>query len=485
MSQLAWIGDEKGWLFWYNKRWFDYTGTTLEQMAGWGWKSVHHPDHIERVVSKFSRHVETGETWEDTFPLRGKDGTYRWFLSRAQPIRDDVGKVVLWFGTNTDITAQRDAEEALREASRRKDVFLAMLAHELRNPLAPVRTAVHILRSIGSPEPKAMRARDIIERQVAHMARLIDDLLDVSRITRGKLELRKERCDLAHIVAQTIEDYRTNIESGGLTLTVSVPREPLWVEGDPTRLVQMVGNVLHNASRFTEKGDRVAVRVETDLSSHAAIVTVEDTGVGMDPALLSRLFDPFSQGDQGIDRSKGGLGLGLALTKGLVELHGGSVTAHSEGLGRGSTFTLRLPLAEAEAPKAEEHAEPTRAVRLRVVIIEDNEDAAETLSEWLSLAGHEVKVAHDGRAGIDLVREARPEVVISDIGLPGGADGYAVARALRADPSVGSAFMIALSGYAQEEDLRRSRAAGFDEHLAKPPDLRQLEAMLARGRRRG
>jgi len=484
MSQLAWIGDEKGWLFWYNQRWFDYTGTTLEEMQGWGWRQVHHPEHVDRVASKFERHIETGEAWEDTFPLRAKDGTYRWFLSRALPIRDDAGKIVRWFGTNTDITAQRNAEEALREADRRKDAFLAMLAHELRNPLAPARTAIHILRKVGSPEPMAVRARDIIDRQVTHMARLIDDLLDVSRISRGKLQLRKERCDLAQIVRQTLDDYRANLESEGLAWTVSEPREPLWVDGDPTRLVQMVGNLLNNAIRFTEPGGRVSVRVEEDRIHEAAVVTIEDTGIGMEPALLSRLFDPFSQAEQGIGRSKGGLGLGLALTKGLVELHGGAVAAQSEGLARGSTFTLKLPLAPGAARPAEPRVQSTSADGLRVLVIEDNEDAAETLAELLSLAGHEVKVAFEGRTGIDAARAARPDVVISDIGLPGGTDGYAVARALRGAPSLAPAFLIALSGYAQEEDQRRSLEAGFDAHLAKPPDLKKLEALLASVRRR-
>lgn len=480
MSQFAWISDEKGRGIWHNQRWYDYTGTTPEEMLGWGWAKLHHPDHLERVAEKFKRHLAAGEAWEDTFPLRGKDGTYRWFLSRAIPIRDERGKVVQWFGTNTDITAQREAEEALREADRRKDEFLAMLAHELRNPLAPLRTAVHIMRRLSPQDPGFERASAVLDRQVTHMARLIDDLLDVSRIARGKLELRKELCDFARIARQTTEDYRASLESSGLSLVVRIPRENVWVKGDPTRLAQMVGNLLHNASKFTDSGGRVDVSVEVDADGQMASLTVRDTGVGMDPSLLSRLFDPFCQAEQGIARSKGGLGLGLALTKGLVELHDGTVTAHSDGLGRGSTFVLRLPL-DASVPQAiEAHSTTAPADRLRVMVIEDNTDMAETLAQLLSLSGYHVDVAHDGRAGIAAALSTRPDVVISDIGLPGGTDGYAVARTLRADARMGSAFLIALSGYAQAEDRRRSKEAGFDAHLAKPPDLDKLMEMLAR-----
>jgi PAS domain S-box-containing protein len=486
MSQLAWIADEKGQLFWYNQRWYEYTGSNLEEMRGEGWRAVHHPEHLERVVAKFFGHIATGEAWEDTFPLRGKDGRYRWFLSRAIPIRDEAGRVFQWFGTNTDVTAQREAEEALREADRRKDDFLAMLAHELRNPLAPVRNAVEILRVTGPREPEQTRAREVIERQVTHMARLIDDLLDVSRIARGKIQLRKERCDLLAIVRQTAEDYRASLEARGVALSVSGPGGSLWVEGDRTRLAQMIGNLLHNAGKFTRSGGRVGVRVgldpRADAAGHTALVTVEDSGLGMEPALLARLFDPFSQADQGLARSEGGLGLGLALVRGLVELHGGTVTARSEGLGRGSTFTLQLPLAQAPERAAGGVAE--RAPDgLSVVVIDDNQDMAETLQMVLALGGHRVEVAFDGPTGIAAARASRPDVVICDIGLPGGADGYAVARALRSDPGLTSTMLIALTGYGQAEDRRRSGEAGFDAHLVKPPDLKKLEALLAAVRR--
>lgn len=479
ISQFAWMADETGWISWYNQRWFEYTGTTLKEVEGWGWRKVHHPLHVERVAEKFTHCVRTGEPWEDTFPLRSRSGEYRWFLSRALPIRDESGKVVRWFGTNTDVTELREAEEALREASRRKDQFLATLAHELRNPLAPVRNAVQILRKVGSRDERAERARDLIDRQVTHMARIVDDLLDVARIARGGMRLRKERRDLVEVVRHTAGDYRPDLEARGVTLSVACPDEPLWVDGDPTRLAQVVGNLLHNAGKFTPPGGRVWVRAEADPGSGEAVLTVQDTGVGMDPELVSRLFDPFSQAEQGLARSEGGLGLGLALTKGLVDLHGGKVEALSDGAGRGSTFRVRLPLAAAgPAPDPKPERDAAQG-GLRVVVIEDNRDTAESMSLLLSLSGHQVEVAYDGPSGIRTARAARPDVVICDIGLPGGADGYAVARALRSDPATSSTRLVALSGYGQAEDQRRSLEAGFDVHLVKPVEVEDLDALLA------
>ena len=404
------------------------------------------------------------------------------------PVRDERGRIVMWFGTNTDITAQREAEESLREADRRKDEFIAVLAHELRNPLAPVRNAIHLLRRIGPPEPRLVRARDVIDRQVTHMARLIDDLLDVSRIARGKLALQKERCDLTAIVRQTADDYRASLEATGLTVTIVAPPGPMWVEGDPVRLAQMIGNLLQNAGRFTRAGGQVEVIAQPDPARGMAEVAVRDTGVGIHPSLLSRLFEPFSQAEQGLAREQGGLGLGLALTRGLAELHGGSASASSDGLGRGSTFVVRVPLC-ARRVDAAGPPEDTEAGRrtLRVLIIEDNRDTAATLAEVLELSGHAVALAYDGAAGIEAARSLRPDVVISDIGLPGDVDGYGVARTLRAEwgrSGPDRPVLLALSGYSDGTARTRSREAGFDRHFAKPPDLVALERALAEVGRR-
>ncbi len=475
IPQLVWITDEAGRITWCNRRWFEYTGGRVEDTLVRDWWAFHHPDHVDTVRHKLERHLESGEAWEDTFPLRGRDGRYRWFLSRAMPIRDETGRVVRWFGTNTDVTAQREAEQALRDADRRKDEFLAMLAHELRNPLAPIRHAVEVLRLVGPDEPALRQAADVVDRQAAHMARLVDDLLDVSRIARGRVTLRSERCDLADIVRQSAEDYRANLEAAGLALVVDVPAGPVWMQGDPTRLAQMVGNLLHNASKFTPAGGRVTVRLAVDAPN--VMLAVEDTGVGIATDLLPRLFDPFSQAAQGLDRGRGGLGLGLALVKGIALLHGGSVTAHSDGPGRGATFRLRLPLAEPGRTAAAPESAPAPAGGARVLLIEDNVDAAEALRMLLALHGHEVTVAADGVAGLEAARSLRPDAVLCDIGLPGAMDGYAVARTLRAESM--TALLVALSGYGQEEDRRRSREAGFDLHLVKPVPWSELAKVLA------
>ncbi len=373
--------------------------------------------------------------------------------------------------------------DALKEADRRKDEFLAMLAHELRNPLAPVSNAVEILRLSGAKDPEAVdMACEILSRQVSHMARLIDDLLDVARIARGKVQLRTGHCDLAAVVRQTAEDYRPTFVSSSVNFEVDVPEQPFHLIGDPTRLAQVIGNLLHNAGKFTPAGGCVRVRAQIDDADGSAVVTVCDSGVGLDAKVLSRLFEPFSQADQTLDRGKGGLGLGLTLVKGLIELHGGTVGAESDGPGHGSKFTLRLPLLKNGNTEtiAAAHASlvPTNG-KLRVLIVEDNRDAAQSLQMLLSLLGHTVEVAFDGRSGLAAAQVRRPDVVISDLGLPGDLDGYALARAIRADATLADIYLVALSGYGRDDDRRQAQAAGFDRHLAKPVDAACLDAALA------
>lgn len=481
MAQLAWVADAAGDIIWYNRRWHEYTGveyTGEASITDAPPPETLHPDHAERVLQKFRAHIQSGTAWEDMFPLRGANGTYRWFLSRAEPIRDDQDEIKCWFGTNTDITAQRDAESAFREADRRKDEFIAMLAHELRNPLAPIRSGIELMRRIGTTDSRVARVHDVIDRQVGHMVHLVDDLLDVSRIGRGKLKLEYRRVDIATVARQTAEDFRGNLESAGLDVRVRIPLEPIWVDGDKVRIAQMIGNLLHNAGRFTERGGSVEVECRRDPSRDAALVIVRDTGIGMDEALLSRLFDPFSQADQDLARSKGGLGLGLAVTKGLAELHGGRVIAQSEGTSRGSTFELTIPLSAAIRRPSEPGIVVAANNPLHVLLIEDNVDAAHTLAELLELDGHDVSIANDGRAGVTLALRDKPDVVVSDLGLPGELDGYQVARTIRSTPGFESVRMIALSGYANESARALSRDAGFDAHLAKPADMMALDREL-------
>lgn len=445
------------------------------------WAESLHPEDRERVVTSIYEAIGGGRaSWSAEYRCRGADGTYRIFLDRGYVARDAQGSATLMIGSMMDVTTLREATEALREADRRKDELIAMLAHELRNPLAPIRTATELLRSAGTNDALVLHAREVIERQATHMARLIDDLLDASRVARGKIDLRTEPCDLRQIVRQTVDDYEASLNAAGITVCLEAGDRPVWVRGDRTRLAQALGNLLHNAGKFTRPGGRVTVRLSLEEEGRRAAVSVQDTGIGIAPALLPRLFDPFSQGDQGLDRSTGGLGLGLALVKGLIELHGGTVSVESPGEQQGSTFTLRLATSErAPAPRGEHGSKGPKTGR-RVLVVEDNHDAADTLRMLLAVAGFEVEVAYDGRAGVEAALAHLPEVVVCDIGLPGGMDGFAVARALRQHPETARAVLVALSGYGQPEDRRRSREAGFDAHVTKPVDLDALTAAMQR-----
>lgn len=371
------------------------------------------------------------------------------------------------------LSESRRHAAALEEADRRKDHFLAVLAHELRNPLGPIRTAVEIVKLSQDRSEVMLRSQEIIDRQIGHMSRLIDDLLDVARIAQGKIQLQLAVCDFAEIVRQTTEDYRTAFQQAGVELHVNLPQS-LPVTGDSTRLAQIVGNLLHNAAKFTPPGGSVSV-VGRRFDEHGlASVEVCDDGAGMSPEMVSRVFEPFTQDEQGIDRAKGGLGLGLALAKGIVDLHNGSVRAASEGPGHGSEFTIELPLASETVGVSTQLPETrSKSGGLTVLIVEDNRDAARSLEMLLRLLGCQVMVAGTGHAALEAVKKRRPDVVVSDLGLPGGIDGFELARRLRSN--VGDSIrLVAVSGYGQPSDIDRSRSAGFDLHLVKPVDALRL-----------
>jgi len=377
-----------------------------------------------------------------------------------------------------EIVEREAVERALRDSDRRKDEFLAVLSHELRNPLAAIRSAQDVLQRASPASEQAMRARTIIGRQVEHLARMVDDLLDVTRIARGKTHLRRATVELRGLVQRTVEDHAASMTTVGLQVEVRMPRRPIWVDGDATRLAQVVGNLLHNAAKFTPAGGQVIVGMEDLPETGTVRVFVRDSGPGLDGEMQGRLFQPFAQGQEGLDRAGGGLGLGLALVKGFVELHGGTAAAHSDGPGRGCEVSFTLPL-HAGPPVSEGGRSPPRVVatRRRILVIEDSDDAAETLRDVLELAGHQVDLAPDGAAGIEMVRRGRPDVVLCDIGLP-GMSGYDVARALRAAPLHYGGRLVALTGYASPEDERRAAEAGFDQHVAKPASIDQLTAIV-------
>jgi PAS domain S-box-containing protein len=401
----------------------------------------------------------------------------------AAPILDGKGAVsgvVLVFH---DVTEKRRAEaalrksnEQLREADRRKDEFLGMLSHELRNPLAPIRNSSYILRHAPSGSEPARRAQGVIERQTEHLSRLVDDLLDVTRIARGKIQLQRKRLDARDLVRRTAEDYRAIIEGSGVALRTVVPDEELWVDADATRLAQVIGNLLHNAAKFTRPEDEVTLSLHR--AGGALEIHVRDTGAGIDEALLPKIFDAFVQGDRTLARSEGGLGLGLALVKGITELHGGTVHVESAGRERGADFVVRLPLASAEAEQAPPSASGKRSkLRRRVLVVDDNADGADSLAEIVEMLGHAADVAYDGPTAIEKARAIRPDVVLCDIGLP-GMSGYEVAKALRARGGEATR-LFAMTGYARAEDVRRAAEAGFDGHVAKPCDPEQIERLLS------
>jgi PAS domain S-box-containing protein len=424
---------------------------------------------------------------EDVFHRR--DGSPVAVYCSSAPVRSNrrfTGTVLVV----TDITELKELEKELRrraaelaEADQRKDEFLAMLAHELRNPLAPIRNAVQVLRLVGAGDGQADWARDVIDRQVQHLTRLVDDLLDVSRITRGKIQLQKAPIALAAVVGRAVETIRPLMDGRRHALTTALPTEPLWVHGDMTRLAQILGNLLTNAAKYTPDGGLICLAAER--AGAEAIVRVKDNGAGIGLDLLPRVFDLFAQGDQSLDRSEGGLGIGLALVRSLVQLHGGRVEAHSDGPGRGSEFIVFLP-ALAGPPAAEpaivrsteDDVEFGRSGR-RVLVVDDNRDSAASIALLLQLWGHEVREAHDGPDALTLARQFQPEIVLLDIGLP-GENGLEVAGRLRREPGLEQTVLVAMTGYGQEEDRRRSQAAGFQHHLVKPLEPEGLERLLAR-----
>ena len=614
IAQLAWMADGEGALFWYNQRWFDYTGMTFEEMQGWGWEKVQHPDHLARMLPTWKVALESGQPWEDTFPLRGKDGEYRWFLSRAFPIRDTDGKIVRWFGTNTDVTAQRQLAEELRasedrtrlateatavgiwewnvltdeirwdaqmfriygiaptadgfvhysdwrtavlpedlseaervlhdtvrgcgrsrrefrilrrndgkrrfieavetvrtnehgqaewvvgtnldvtesklaqekvrvakegaeKANAAKDRFLAVLSHELRTPLTPVLMALGAMEH--NPELSAEVRKDLVmmKRNIKLETKLIDDLLDLNTITSGKLVLEIAPVDLNEAVRHVCSICRSDLQGRGIRLETVLDVNAGMVAADAARLQQVLWNVLRNAIKFTPEGGVIEI-VTTSLSDDRRGVRVRDSGMGIAPEVLQHIFHAFEQGAEGITRKFGGLGLGLAISRGILDLHGGSIHAESEGPGKGATFSIELPAAHDAAISMPDGQSGDResAATLRVLVVEDHADTAQALARLLRDAGFAITLANDVASALSVAQRESFDLVLSDLGLPDGS-GTDVMRELRTHSAIPG---IAMSGYGMEDDLRRSREAGFSEHLVKPVDRDKLMEAIRR-----
>ncbi|WP_187770682.1 PAS domain-containing protein [Cognatilysobacter lacus] len=487
MPQMLWSTRPDGHADYYNRQWYEFTGMPEGAHEGTGWTVVLHPDDQDETWSRWRHSLASGEDYETQYRLRHHSGQYRWVLGRAVPVRDDRGDIVRWLGTCTDIHEQRLAREALerseralRETDRRKDEFLAMLAHELRNPLAPISTASQLL--MMSSDPSRVRAAgEVIGRQVRHMTELVDDLLDVSRVTRGLVQLDLETLDLKTVVASAIEQARSLIDMRRHALRTRLPSGPLWMRGDRTRLTQIVSNLLNNAAKYTPEGGELAL--DAGHADGAVHLSVWDNGQGIDAALLPQIFDLFTQAERSPDRAQGGLGIGLALVRSLVALHGGTVTAQSAGRGCGATFTLAIPeVAPPDAHPAGVDSQPIKAgSALKVLVVDDNVDAADTLRSLLEAYGHSVRVFHRAKDALESMLSEPADVAFLDIGLP-DMTGLQLARKVRESLGDRSGVLAALSGYGQPQDYADSREAGLAFHLVKPIDVPKLLEVLEVGR---
>jgi PAS domain S-box-containing protein len=498
VPELAWTARPDGYIDFYNQRWYDYTGTTPAQMEGWGWKAVHDPAKVDEVVESWQRTLALGEPFEMEFRIRGADGTFRWFLTRVRPLLDADGQIVRWFGTNTNIdervrllASEKAAREEAERSNRAKDEFLAIVSHELRNPLNAMLGWTRLLRAGSLPPDRQERALETIERNAVTQAQLIEDLLDVARVVSGKLPLAVESVRFARVVEAALDSARPAIEAKGLRLEVVLDTDGL-LSGDPARLQQVVWNLITNATKFTPRGGRIRVTLLRE-PSHL-VLSVDDDGQGIDPSFLPFVFDRFKQADASTTKVHGGLGLGLAIAKNLVEMHGGTIAVHSDGAGKGASFTVRLPVAavrrEASAASPPPRAR-TPAVRMdfdapadmrgiRVLAVDDDADCRDIVAAVLGSCGMLVVTAASAADAMQHIEREAPDVLLSDIGMP-DEDGYSLIRRIRELPRGRGGMMPAacLTGYVSADDRRRSLLAGFSMHVPKPIDPAELVAVVA------
>ena len=479
MSQIIFTAKPNGVVDYFNRHWTEFTGLSSESIEDLNWTRFVHPGDLEETLRQWRHSIDTGDPFDHEHRFQRSDGVYRWHLSRANALRDAGGNVLIWTGSSTDIDDQKCSENALKDADKHKNEFLAMLAHELRNPLAALDCGLSLVHG-GGDESDRDWALTMAEHQVRLLTRMVNDLLDTARITRGTFQLQRERVRPAELIERAVDTVRHLAEAKEhhLHLTAA-PNLPL-LQADPARLEQVVCNLLTNAIKFTPPDGRIEVSVVAE--GGELVVTVRDTGIGIAPDFLTHVFDPFAQAETSLVRGRGGLGIGLTLVKTIVELHGGSVAARSDGLNRGCEIVVRLPTGGADdvngsGPPSLENG-PTLGAdgaleRRRILIVEDNLDYALGLRRLLDSAGHEVRICKDGLGALSQAPAFAPDVILLDLGLP-GMDGYEVARRMRDDESLARARIVVISGYASEEDRRRSREIGVDEYLAKPVRFSEL-----------
>ena len=477
----VWLCNAVGRCTYLSESFLRLVGMTMEECADFGWTKALHPDEEEATIAAWKSCIETGGRWDRENRFKGADGEWHSVLARGVPVRNERGEIISWAGINLDIGRLKQVEQQLRDDDRRKDEFLATLAHELRNPLAPIVNSLHIMKMPNADAEIIQRTREMMERQVHHLVRLVDDLLDVSRVMRGKTELRLEQVEMATVVNRAVEMVQPLINEKHHRLDLSIPSNSLTVNADPVRLAQVIGNLLTNAAKYTDPNGTIDVSVRSDRNQ--VELTVRDNGIGIAPDMVPYIFDLFVQADHRSTKTQGGLGVGLTLVKTLIEMHGGSVEVNSPGLGQGSEFTIRLPLEptdpvdhhDVRGTGIETASQPSS---LRLLVVDDNQDAAVSLARLLTLEGHEVRIAHSGTDAFEILKTFLPHLLLLDLGMP-DMDGYEVASRIRKMPGLENIVIAALTGWGQVEDRRKTSEAGFDYHLMKPLDLHELETILA------
>lgn len=486
IPQMAWMTRADGYVDWFNHRWYQYTGLTQEDCLGWSWMQCIQPDDLPQVKAAWEKSIATGQQVDIVAPILGADGSVRPFLTRALPLKNDDGEIVRWFGTNTDISEQQQIQEELRtvaaqlsDADRKKDEFLATLAHELRNPLAPIRMGLELMKLASDDRQLLDETRETMERQTKQLISLVDDLLDVSRVTRGKLDLRKANIKISDVIESAVETSQPLIDDSEHTLEV-INNIDITIHADPHRLAQVVSNLLNNAAKYTPDGGKIILSVEQPDDEHVAI-QIRDTGIGIPAEMIDNIFMMFTQIDRSMERRYAGLGIGLTLVKSLVEMHGGTISVTSQGQGQGSQFTVTLPLREEDQP-AQLFDLPIESLSLakgkhRVLVVDDNKAAAEMLSKVVKMLGNTVETAEDGQQAIELAQKFKPEIILMDLGMP-KMNGYEAARFIRQQEWGKNILLIALTGWGQQEDRDRTTDAGFDHHLVKPAEPAELQRLI-------
>ncbi|MEN6586956.1 MAG: PAS domain-containing protein [Sulfuricella sp.] len=479
VPSLTFEGDAEGLNTFVSDSWCAYTGMSVEESTGWGWTAALHNDDVEAAAVRWAEAVRSSELFESRHRVRAADGSCRWFIARALPTRNAGGKVLRWAGSLTDIDDLVRAQQALQESDRRKDEFLAMLSHELRNPLVPIRNAAHVLGLLALDEPRIKWAQETIEGQVNHLTRLVDDLLDMSRIVRGKVALQRAEVAFADLAASALEAARPLVDGKGHQLSVSLPVEPVHLNVDPVRVTQVLLNLLDNAAKYTPDGGKI--EFDARVAGQEIEIRVRDNGMGIPAELLPHVFDLFQQGERTLDRSQGGLGIGLTLVKQLVEMHGGWVEASSNQTGQGATLTVRLPIVQAPSTsftdEKQAKASPSHGL-LRVLVVDDDPAVADSTAMLLEMEGYEVSIATNGYAALEMLASFLPHAVLLDIGLE-GMDGFETARRMRAQPEGRELCLMAVTGYGDEETRNAALAAGCDHHLVKPTHASRLVGLLA------